>query len=451
MKTHNHLGLSRRQFLTGPSTIGVPLIGLTALAPYAFAQPATDAVGNLAALQEDDRVVPIRPCLGILIVGASSGLGAELARQYARHGAAIVLAARRRDRLAAVAAEVTRTGGLAHVVPTDVREESECIALIDQARTWLAKQGRGLDLLVLGSYRAQVTPFAPQMSSTVWRNVMDTSYFGPAFCLREALPLLQQDRGTVFYFNSITSSFALPQAIGYTSVKHAWRAILNSVRFEYPEISVVSSHFNAVNTEGFDKELTMFDDDKRYCPSFFKTYVAPAVEMYPAPVAVAKAIQAIEQKQPNVFLSLLNRAAWLLGATHQELTGFLTMLELVMRHQLVQRIESDFRSAQRSDGAATYIARLVRKLNDPSRRNELTAAATLLHSLDPVAALFLLALDDQLAATTLSTARQRTTQFFQNAGNGVAAQLLLALSSGALAGTAADRDGLAPAGTCASA
>ena len=232
MKTHNHLGLSRRQFLTGPSTIGVPLIGLTGLAPYAFAQPATDAVGDLAALQEDDRVVPIRPCLGILIVGASSGLGAELARQYARHGAAIVLAARRRDRLAAVAAEVTRTGGLAHVVPTDVREESECIALIDQARTWLAKQGRGLDLLVLGSYRAQVTPFAPQMSSTVWRNVMDTSYFGPAFCLREALPLLQQDRGTVFYFNSITSSFALPQAIGYTSVKHAWRAILNSVRFD---------------------------------------------------------------------------------------------------------------------------------------------------------------------------------------------------------------------------
>jgi NAD(P)-dependent dehydrogenase (short-subunit alcohol dehydrogenase family) len=318
--------------------------------------------------------------------------------------------------------------------------------MVNEAIAWLAANGRRLDVLVLGSYRAQVSPFTSQMSTAVWRNVIDTSYFGPAFCLREALPQLKQDSGTVFYFNSITSMFALPQAIGYTSVKHAWRAILNSVRVENPEVSVVSSQFNAVDTEGFDKELTMFDDDRRYCPSFFKSYVAPAAEMYPASLAVSKAIQAIERKRHHVFLSLLNRSAWLLGATHQELCGVLTMLELVMRPHAVQSAEIEYRAAIRG-GTAAYVARLIPKLHDAGR-NELTAAASLLWSLDRAAALFLLALDDHIDAGVLAIARGRTAAFFDNAGNGTAAQLMLALSSGALSGTTADQDGLAPVGGC---
>jgi hypothetical protein len=281
------------------------------------------------------------------------------------------------------------------------------------------------------------------MSTAVWQNVIATSYFGTATCLREALPHLKAHRSSVFYFNSITSSLALPQAIGYTSVKHAWRAIMNAVKAENPELTVVSSHFNAVDTEGFDKELTAFDNDKRYCPSFFKTYVAPAAEMYPAAVAVAKAIQAIERRRPIVFLSLLNRAAWLLGTTHQELSGLLTMLELVMRYRPVQQAEAVFREAITRRGGQAYIAGLLGKLESTRPRNELIAAATLLLSFDRAAALFLLALDDRVADATLATARQRTQLFYQNAGDGTVAQLMLALSSGGLDGIADDDDGAA--------
>jgi NAD(P)-dependent dehydrogenase (short-subunit alcohol dehydrogenase family) len=441
--------ISRREFLAGPASVGASVLALAAVSSQALAQEAeTGTSGDLDL--EDDSPIAVRKKLGVVIVGGSSGLGAEMARQYARHGAAVVLAARRRDRLAAVAAEVAAAGGSAHVVPTDVRHESECSALIHDAIAWLAGQGRRIDLLVLGAYRAQVSPFSPEMSSAVWRNVIDTSYFGPAFCLREALPHLKENRSAVFYFNSITSSFALPQALGYSSIKHAWRAIMNSVRVENPELTVVSSHFNAVDTEGFDKELTVFANGRRYCPSFFKTYVAPAVEMYPAPLAVAKAIQAIERRRPNVFLSLLNKAAWILGSTHQQLCGFLTMLELVMRHQPVQRLESHFRASLASVTAAEYVTRLLRKLRQSPPRNELITAAARLASFDPSCALFLLALDNAVDEATLAAARQRTQQFFLNAGNGTAAQLMLALSSGALpGGTADDADGFAPLGNCA--
>jgi NAD(P)-dependent dehydrogenase (short-subunit alcohol dehydrogenase family) len=441
--------LSRRQFLAKPAALGLPAIGLATLTPQSlFGQDSDDPDSALSAAIEDDGPVPIRNGLGIVIVGGSSGLGAEMARQYARHGAAIVLAARRRDRLNGVAADVVAAGGRAHVIPTDVRHESDCTTMIQSAVAWLASHGRQLDVLALGSYRAQVAPFGPQMSSAVWQNVIATSYFGPAFCLKEALPHLKQSTGTVFYFNSITSSFALPQAVAYTSVKHAWRAVMNAVKAENPELTVVSSHFNAVDTEGFDKELTMFDDDQRYCPSFFKTYVAPAVEMCPAPVAVAKAIRAIERRRPTVFLSLLNKAAWLLGPTHQELSGFLTMLELVARHQPIQRIESEFRSSMAGAEASRHIARLLEKVQRGKRRNELITAAALLLSLDHATALFLLRLDDRVAAATLAAARERTRLFFQNAGDGSAAQLLLALSSGALPGTTQDRDGLAAVAEC---
>jgi NAD(P)-dependent dehydrogenase (short-subunit alcohol dehydrogenase family) len=451
MKTNTrHPGISRRQFLGKPTAIGLAGLGLAALAPQALAENGGGAV--VAPLDlDDDGPVPIRTGLGLVIVGWSSGMGAEMARQYARHGASIVLAARRRDKLAAVAAEVTAAGGLAHVIPTDVRRESDCVQMVQDAIGWLAAQGRSIDVMVLGAYRAQLSPFAPPMSTAVWQNVIATSYFGTATCLREALPHLRAGRSTVFYFNSITSSLALPQAIGYTSVKHAWRAIMNAVKAENPQLTVVSSHFNAVDTEGFDKELTMFDNDTRYCPSFFKTYVAPAAEMYPATVAVAKAIQAIERRQSSVFLSLLNKAAWLLGTTHQELSGFLTMLELVMRYRSVQQAESAFRAAATRPGGQVYIAGLLRKLESARRPNELIAAATLLLSFDRAAALFLLALDDRVSEATLASARQRTQLFYQNAGDGSVAQLMLALSSGALPGGIADDDDGAAASQCAGA
>jgi hypothetical protein len=81
--------------------------------------------------------------------------------------------------------------------------------------------------------------------------------------------------------------------------------------------------------------------------------------------------------------------------------------------------------------------------------NELIEAATLLLSFDQAAALFLLALDDRIGEAALGAARQRTQQFFQNAGDGSAAQLMLALSSGAVpGGIATDDDGFAAVGNC---
>jgi NAD(P)-dependent dehydrogenase (short-subunit alcohol dehydrogenase family) len=69
----------------------------------------------------------------VVVTGASSGLGAATAREAALRGAHVVLAARRMERLEAMAQELTSAGHLALAVRTDVAEPTECQALIDAA------------------------------------------------------------------------------------------------------------------------------------------------------------------------------------------------------------------------------------------------------------------------------------------------------------------------------
>ena len=80
----------------------------------------------------------------IAITGASSGIGEAAARYLAARGAAVVLGARRDDRLKALAAELERTGGKAEAMAVDVTRRSDLAAFVNRARD---RFGR-LDVLV---------------------------------------------------------------------------------------------------------------------------------------------------------------------------------------------------------------------------------------------------------------------------------------------------------------
>jgi uncharacterized protein len=85
------------------------------------------------------------PAETALITGASSGIGRELAKLFAADGAALVLVARREDRLRALAKELHRTHGVkAHVVPKDLVEPSAP----QEIRAWASGKGIAIDVLV---------------------------------------------------------------------------------------------------------------------------------------------------------------------------------------------------------------------------------------------------------------------------------------------------------------
>ncbi|MGB2839916.1 MAG: SDR family NAD(P)-dependent oxidoreductase, partial [Actinomycetes bacterium] len=79
-----------------------------------------------------------------LVTGASSGVGAATAVSLAREGALVALAARRVERLLAVAVDIEQLGGQAHVIQTDLRDTKQVTNMVKQA---VARWGR-LDILV---------------------------------------------------------------------------------------------------------------------------------------------------------------------------------------------------------------------------------------------------------------------------------------------------------------
>ncbi|WP_262983015.1 SDR family NAD(P)-dependent oxidoreductase [Glutamicibacter arilaitensis] len=79
-----------------------------------------------------------------IVTGASSGIGAAIARSLATHGASVVLIARRKDRLDALAAEIEAAGGTALAIEADITERSQAEQAVARA---LDRFGR-LDVLV---------------------------------------------------------------------------------------------------------------------------------------------------------------------------------------------------------------------------------------------------------------------------------------------------------------
>ena len=150
-----------------------------------------------------------------IVTGASSGMGEAIARALAVEGAVVALAARRKDRLDAIVAEIAAAGGSAFAVPTDVTVEAEVEALF---RTVMHRQGR-LDLVVASAGVPQATPIE-QMSLAEWHAVMDANLTSCFLAGREALKIMKpQGRGRVIFIGSVAARSARPHAAAYVAAK----------------------------------------------------------------------------------------------------------------------------------------------------------------------------------------------------------------------------------------
>lgn len=166
-----------------------------------------------------------------VITGASEGIGAAIARRFAREGARVVLAARSEEKLKALAEELGSERALA--VPTDVTDAEQVKRLMARTREHFG----GLDILVnnagVGLY-ASVAEMAWADFEQMWK----VNFFGVVRCIREALPDLCERRGVVVNISSVAGKLAIPYLTGYCASKFALNAFSTGLRMELTQAGV---------------------------------------------------------------------------------------------------------------------------------------------------------------------------------------------------------------------
>jgi NADP-dependent 3-hydroxy acid dehydrogenase YdfG len=165
----------------------------------------------------------------VVITGASSGIGKSTAKLLARHGARVVLGARRMDRIDAVVKEISATGGKAIGFAVDVTKRAELEALIQGA---VDSFGR-VDVMVND---AGIMPIAPMAALKVeeWDRMIDVNIKGLLYGVAAVLPIMQkQKQGHIINMASVfgIKVFA-PGATVYCATKSAVRALTEGLRME---------------------------------------------------------------------------------------------------------------------------------------------------------------------------------------------------------------------------
>jgi len=170
----------------------------------------------------------------VIITGASSGIGRELALQLAEKGAKLALAARHLDALEPVVERCTERGGTAMAVLTDVSDKNQCKQLIDKT---VERYGR-IDTLVNNAGLSMWARFEEITDLSLFEKLMQVNYFGSLYCTWYALPHLKKTRGRIVGVSSLTGKTGVPTRTGYAASKHAMAGFFDSLRVELRDSGV---------------------------------------------------------------------------------------------------------------------------------------------------------------------------------------------------------------------
>ena len=192
----------------------------------------------------------------VLITGASSGIGEELAVQLARAGARLALAARRGDRLAQVRERISAVGGAEPlIVVCDVTLDGDPPRAVAET---LAHWNR-LDIVIANAGFGVVGPFA-KLSLEDYRRQFETNVFGVLRTLQAALPAVLASQGQLVIIGSVAGWTASPGASPYAMSKFAVRALANSIT---PELALVGVRVTLLSPGFVESDIRRVDNQGR--------------------------------------------------------------------------------------------------------------------------------------------------------------------------------------------
>jgi short-subunit dehydrogenase len=193
----------------------------------------------------------------VVITGASSGIGRELAYQLAEQGAWLSLTARNGERLTGVAKECQTRGGKAITIVTDVSEQTQCAQLIQRTVDYYDR----IDVLVNNAGITMWANFEEVRDISFYEQIMRVNYLGSVYCTYYALPFLKKTKGQIIAISSLAGKNGIPKRSGYAASKHAMVGFFDTLRIEleehgisvtiiYPDFVATESHKKAFGADG---------------------------------------------------------------------------------------------------------------------------------------------------------------------------------------------------------
>jgi short-subunit dehydrogenase len=161
-----------------------------------------------------------------VITGASTGIGAAIARVWAARGDNVVLAARNEEELEKLAKACGDENAL--VVKTDVTDPKQCEAMVKAA----VDRFGGIDVLVNNAGISMWARFREITDLTLFERIMKVNYLGTVYSTHYALEHLIRSRGLIVGISSLTGKTGVPTRSGYSASKHAMQGFLDSIRIE---------------------------------------------------------------------------------------------------------------------------------------------------------------------------------------------------------------------------
>jgi short-subunit dehydrogenase len=248
----------------------------------------------------------------VFITGASSGIGAALAREFARQGADLALAARREERLASLAAEIERQGRRALALRCDVTVDGDVERAAAATR---AAFGR-IDVVVANAGFGVVGPVAG-LALEDYRRQFETNVFGVLRTIYATLGDLTASRGRLVILGSVSGHIATPGSSPYAMSKFAVRALAEALGYELAPrgvaVTLISPGFVESEIRRVDNRGAMREEAPEPIPRWLVMQTPAAARQIVRAVGRRRR-EAIITGHGKVIVFLQRHVPWLVAA-----------------------------------------------------------------------------------------------------------------------------------------
>ncbi|MEV6638926.1 SDR family oxidoreductase [Amycolatopsis sp. NPDC051371] len=218
----------------------------------------------------------------VVVTGASGGIGRAVARAFGAREARVALLARGEAGLHAAAEDITRGGGTALEIPTDVADFDQ----VEAAAERVEKELGPIDVWVNVAFTSVFAPF-DEIEPDEFRRVTEVSYLGYVHGTLAALRRMKaRDRGTIVQVGSALAYRGIPLQSAYCGAKHAIQGFNESVRCELlhdgSRVRTTMVQMPAVNTPQFSWVRSKLPDHAQPVPPIYQPEVAAKAVLYAA-------------------------------------------------------------------------------------------------------------------------------------------------------------------------